>query len=146
MCPLQGMWLKGKFVHALLWIQTFDLQTSDFKTMVHNSKLILWKDNDLNLTTRLSCKVSTFTIFNHKFFKYIKFAKIDDVQVISFVKDQWTFNIVSFVNCNELQNMLNNHFDLHTRFYNQWYFTMQFYSYEHVIAKWQSKLHYCVDV
>jgi hypothetical protein len=134
-------------VHALLSIQTFDLQTSNFKmTMVHNSKLILWKDNDLNLINKLSCKVSTSTIFNHKFSKCIKFGKIDDVLVISFVKDQQTFNIVNFMNYNELQNMLNNHLDLHTRFYNQWFFTMQFYSYEHAIAKWQGKLHYYVDV
>ncbi len=76
-------------MHALLSIQTFDLQTSNFKmTMVHNSKLILWKDNDLNLITRISRKVFTSTIFNHKFSKYMKFAKIDDVQVISFVKDK----------------------------------------------------------
>ncbi len=105
-------------MHALLSIQIFDLQTSNFKmTMVHNSKLILWKDNDLNLINKLSCKFSTSTIFNHKFSKYIKFAKIDDAQVISFVKDQQTFNIVSFMNYNELQNMLNNDLDLHTRFY-----------------------------
>ncbi len=114
--------------------------------MVDNSKLILWKDNDLNLINRPSCKVSASTIFNHKFFKYIKFTKIDDVKVISFVKDQRIFNIVSIMNYNELQNMLNDHLDLHIRFYNQWFFTMQFYSYEHAIAKWQGKLHYCVDM
>jgi len=129
-------------MHALLSMQTFDFKM----TMDHTSILILWKDNDLNLITRLSCKFSTSSIFNHKLSKYIKFAKIDDVQAINFVKNHRTFNIVSFMNCNELQNMLKNHVDLHTGFDNQWVFTKQFYSCEHAIAKWQGKLHYCVNV
>jgi hypothetical protein len=58
--------------------------------MVDNFDAILRKENELNLVTRLRlwCKISTFTILNHKLLEYIKLAEIYIVQVFGFDEDE----------------------------------------------------------
>jgi len=72
-------------------------------TVVHNYEAIIFKDNELNLVIRLWHKVSSFSILNHKLSEFIKLVKIVDVQILGFVKDEWTFNTVNFMK-NKLQN------------------------------------------
>ncbi len=60
-------------------------------TMVDKFDAILHKENELNLVTRLWCKISTFTILNHKLLEFMKLAKIYIVQVFGFGEDEWTF-------------------------------------------------------
>jgi hypothetical protein len=86
-------------------------------TIVHNYEAIIFKDNELNLVIRLWHKVSSFSILNHKLSKFIKLVKTVDVQILGFVKDERTFNIVNFMK-NKLQNHLNTHLNLCTKFYN----------------------------
>jgi len=45
-------------------------------TMLCNFETILHDKYEFNLLTRLWCKLSTFSIFNHKLLKYIKLVKI----------------------------------------------------------------------
>jgi len=45
-------------------------------TMLHNFETISHDKDELNPLTRLWCKLSTFSIFNHKLLKYIKLVKI----------------------------------------------------------------------
>lgn len=83
--------------------------------MVHNVKPILCEDNELNPITRLWWKFSMSTILTHKLFEYMKLVEIAIVQVLRFVENKHTFNMISFMN-NKLWNRLNNHLDLCTKF------------------------------
>lgn len=105
----------GKIVLTLLLVQNLDCQMSFFNmTMVHSVKPILCEDNELNPINRFWWKFSMLAILTHKLFEYMKLFEITIVQVLSFVENKHTFNIVSFMN--ELWNRLNIHLDLCTKF------------------------------
>ncbi len=105
----------GKIVPTLLLVQNLDCQMSFFNmTMVHNVKPILCEDNELNPINRLWWKFSMPAILTHKLSEYMKLVEITIVQVLSFVENKHTFNIVSFMN--KLWNRLNIHLDLCTKF------------------------------
>jgi hypothetical protein len=59
--------------------------------MIHNVEAILHEDNKLNPIARLWQKVSTPTIFNHKLFEYMKFAKIVTIQILGSIEDECIF-------------------------------------------------------
>jgi hypothetical protein len=91
----------GKFMfNTLLLAQTLDLQTSfsRWPQFMTSFKLVLWKENDLNLILWLWCKVFVFTILKHKLFEYIKLVKIVSIQVLESIQDEWTIKIVNFMN------------------------------------------------
>ncbi len=106
----------GKIVPTLLLVQNLDCQMSFFNmTMVHNVKAILCENNELNPINRLWWKFSMSAILTHKLSKYMRLVEIVIVQVLSFVENKHTFNIVSFMN-NKLWIRLNIHLDLCTKF------------------------------
>ncbi len=85
--------------------------------MMHNYEVSLWEESSLNLVTRLWHKIITNPILNHKLSESMKLVEIVIVQMFCLVKDECTFNTVSFMK-NMLQNQLNIHLDLYTHFFN----------------------------
>jgi hypothetical protein len=77
-------------------------------TMVHNAKIIMQKDNQLNLVTKIWQKIVAFAILNHWLLEYIKLAKITTIPVLGYIKNVQTFSIVNFMK-NELRNEFNAH-------------------------------------
>jgi hypothetical protein len=65
--------------------------------MGQNSDPILHEENDLNLLTKMWCKVFGSPFLNHKLLKFIKLTEIIVVQMFGFVEDEHTFNIVAFM-------------------------------------------------
>jgi hypothetical protein len=102
--------------------------------MRHNAKIIMQKDNQFKLVTKVWQKIVAFAILNHWLLEYIKLAKINTIPMLGYIKNEQTFNIVSFMK-NELRNKFNTHLSLCTRFNNQCFFTMQIFSYEQTIIK-----------
>ncbi len=76
--------------------------------MVHNAKIIMQKDNQLNLVTKIWQKIVAFAILNHWLLEYIKLAKITTIPVLGYIKNVQTFSIVNFMK-NELRNEFNAH-------------------------------------
>jgi hypothetical protein len=79
---------SGKVVPILLSIHNLDLHIFLKMRKVDNFNAILCKENELNLVTRLWCKIFTFTILNHKLLAYIKLAEIYPIQVFGFDEDE----------------------------------------------------------
>jgi hypothetical protein len=79
---------SDKVVLVLLSIHNLDLHFKKYMIMVDNFNAILRKENELNLVTRLWCKIFTFTILNHKLLEYIKLAEIYTIQVFGFDDDE----------------------------------------------------------
>lgn len=114
-CVPRRIGLSANIIFALLDTHTLDLQPSHFKmTMIHNSKVVMCdQENNLNPSTQLRCKVTTFPILNQKLSEYMKLAEIAVIQVLSFIENKCTFSTLSFMK-NQLWNQLNTHVDLCT--------------------------------
>lgn len=129
-CVFQKVGESRKYVFALFFGQALDLQTFFSKmTMLHQSKAILWEENEFNPLIRIWCKIFTSAILNHKISKFIKLVEIVTLQVLGFVEDECTFNTINFMKA-RLGNQLNPHMDFCTKFYNQQFFIIQNFSYE----------------
>jgi hypothetical protein len=88
----------GKMVLALLLPHALYLHVFFFKmTIGHNFDPILHEESDLNPLTRMWCKVCGSPLLNHKLPKFIKFVEIIVVQVLNFIEDECTFNIMAFM-------------------------------------------------
>jgi hypothetical protein len=57
-------------------------------TMVHNAKIIMQKDNQLNLVTKIWQKIVAFAILNHWLLEYNKLAKITTILVLGYIKNE----------------------------------------------------------
>jgi hypothetical protein len=99
-----------------------------YNTSIHHFEPILQMDNDLNTINKPWRKIFASSIPYRKLFEFAKLVEIVVVQVLGFVRNEWTFSIVSFMK-NKLINQLNNQFDLSIRFYSKWSFTMQNFAY-----------------
>jgi hypothetical protein len=54
-------------------------------------------ENDLNTINKPWHKISASSIPYHKLFEFAELFEIVVVQVLGFVKNEWTFSIVSFM-------------------------------------------------
>jgi hypothetical protein len=68
---------SGKIVHALFSNHILNLQSSHFKmTMIHNFKVVMCEESNLNPVTRLWRKITTSLILNHKLLEFMKLTEI----------------------------------------------------------------------
>jgi hypothetical protein len=83
---------------------------------MHNYEVVSREENNLNLVTRLRCKIIASPILNHKPSKFMKLAEIVIVQMFTSMEDECAFNTISFMK-NRLWNQLKIHLALYTRFF-----------------------------
>jgi hypothetical protein len=144
-CNLHKICGLDQDVLPLFSTHILDLLSSHFKMIVlPNFKVALHEENQSNSLTRLWRKISTSIVLNLNLSKCIKLAETTDVQIIGLVEDKRTFSTIAFMK-KKLCNYLNTHLDLCTRFHSQQLFTLQKNLYDQTIAKWQDKVHYCVN-